>query len=220
MRNPVLVAAVLLLAASVPGAAESAPSCHLVVDPVGDDHLIEEAGSSPASVGSLDITSADVASDDRHVTAVIRLRSLTTVEPGAASGANYRVGFVVDDARFSMLAGRTADGTTRFWVSVSETVGGVSAGRILAYVDGVFDEDASEVRITSRRQVFGEVARIAAGTELARLTAESQRTAGVAALPVSPFPNPYGFTVSNGADEARSDASYAAGSPSCVVVGR
>ena len=217
MRRSVTAALALLLALAGTARAD-APSCRLVVDPQQDDYAVRDAGPSGVSVASLDIVSADVAADSRDVTGVIRVRSLALPDPGTPSGVAYDVGFRYDGRHFVLKADRTADGTSRFSV-ITDGELGEGSGLVIAHVDGVFDEDASEIRITSPRSVFTQVRRLRDGRPMEQPWAVSYRTSGMSEFPASPTSERRGFTVSADADNAVSDTAYAVGAPSCVRVG-
>ncbi len=215
MRAHAAVITALIVAA--PAAASPRETCRLVVDAERDDAAMEPAGPAPASSGPLDIVSADVAADRRWVTAVVRVRDLTALDASSASGTDYNLSFTRGLDRFTMTAGRTADGGMRFWVARSEPLGAVSGSRIFAFVDGVFDDDASEVRVTAPRAAFAEFDALRDGERLTDLVAETERTVGSAGHSGVPYPG--GFTISNGSDEARGETPYVIGEPSCVKPG-
>ena len=216
MRAGALLAAALVTASPL-AAHGGSPACRLVVDAERDDVAVPASGPGPTSSGPLDIVSADIAADRQHLTAVVRVRDLAALDPTTAYGADYNFSFTRGADRFTMTAGRTVDGGVRFWVSHSEPFAAVSGARIFAFVEGVFDDDASEVRVTAPRSAFADFGSFRAGQPLDDLVAETERTVGTAGHAGTPAPG--GFTVSNGSDEARGDTAYAFGEPSCVSPG-
>ncbi len=84
------LAVVLVSSAVVAGGAVAAPApvCNLVVDDKGDT----ESAPFPAS-DTIDITSADVASDGETLTAVLRVAKYTANETATIYGKRYIVAF-------------------------------------------------------------------------------------------------------------------------------
>lgn len=135
----------MLLAA--PGSA--APRCPLLPDPVGDNSFDGLFGDDPA----LDFVSADIVSDGQRFAVVMRVADLVLPPPGSPVSVMYEFAFraggptYVLNAKFSVLTGK------RFWLTTSTSA---SAGVISVFtssstavpVDGFFDEDLSEIRMS------------------------------------------------------------------------
>ena len=85
-----LLAVVAIVGSGVSaGAAPAKPVCNLVTDPA-------DLPDSP----SLDVRSADVATDGKNLTAVVRVTDVdSTADPKTATGRNWRLSFTVDTRR-------------------------------------------------------------------------------------------------------------------------
>lgn len=204
----------LLLLLVVAGAAPSAAApCPLVADPAYDDQVWPAESGTPREASSprVDITSADVVSDLRVVTAVIRVRGLNTFDPSAESGIGYWLMFTIGETDFTMTAERSPE-SSRFMLVLRRG----SFGEVLGYVDGSFNGDRNEVRITAPVSLFRPHVRLVRGTTLRSVTAVSFREQGVAQLPVSVMGRPYGYMNGFSADQTRPGRTYVAGSGGCV----
>ena len=219
MRMAALLGVTLAL---VGGPALGAPrrACNLVTDPIGDGSFWGQVPpGTPAYPTSLDIISADIASDAKHVTAVIRVDRLQTTETGSPTGIAYAFHVAVNKQRFELNASRTTGSDPRFtmWGRIEyvgdENNGAASYG-FIGLIDGIFDEDLSEIRMTAPIKNF--TPKVKPGARFDDLRLWSYYEAGYS----SPTENrrPFGST-GHSADAAESTATYAAGSPSCVKVG-
>ena len=208
--------------ALVAGPAAGAPTaaCNLVTDPAGDGSLWGQVpAGTPSYPTSLDILSADIANDDRLFTAVIRVDQLQSLEPGSPTGIGYSIHVTVNKQRFELTAGRNpgSDDIFHMWGRIEyvgdENNGAASYG-FIGLLDGVFDEDASEIRMTAPMRYFSP--RVKRGARFDDLRLWSYYRAGFASDTENR--RPFGSS-SHSADMAESTATYAAGSPSCVQVG-
>ncbi len=224
MRRLVLLFAACALTVGSEVVSTAAPSkyCNLVVDERGDDNVAFEPGGATSS-SSLDIVSADVASDRQNLTAVVRVPRLESLDLTSPSGAAYSVTFSSEKSRFELVASRHPDGELfQLWVitsSVGSGDGGASSatGRVL--IGGAFDEDASEVRITAPLKAFRPYASISPGTPIEAIQVVTYREVGNSEDTGAPEPIPGHAGAFNDADSASSKAKYPAGSASCVAVG-
>jgi hypothetical protein len=160
----------------------------------------------------LDIVSADVASDARSVTTVVRVQRLGTALEAPGRRNQYRFSFHFGGyGDVITYAYRGIDGE-KFHVTVPTE--GQERTKILLPATGAFDVSRNEVRVTiPLAQARGN--RIPRKTTyFTNLSAESFRGAGPVAGPVG------GVGVATGMDQASTKARYLAGSPSCVRVGR
>ncbi len=202
------------------GLAEPRRSCRMAIDPEGDDRT-----HTPAvlSTGSLDILSADVASDARFLTTVLRLRDLTD-NRGAPSGARYNIAFTLRGNRLITTAFRAPDGVQFELRILLESAGNANASAatygLIGKIDGVFDEDLSEIRMhvpTATLRPYG-------GTERRRfekLGAESAVRVGTTTDPGVLRRGYAGLAI--GGDDSGDSVStatvYIGGQPSCVTPG-
>ncbi len=214
-----LVGCLLVMSMAVSATAAPGWACKLVVDERGDSDIAFEPNAVTNS-SSLDVVSADVASNDRLLTAVIRVDELVSLDPRSPAGSFYQFMFTAQRSRFHLEAGRTVDGELfQLWVvtsSVGDENGGSSTSERRAVVDGVFDEDASEIRITAPLSAFRPHAVIARGTTISGFSITTFR--GVGNSGATGPGRGYSATM-HSSDHAKSTATYRAGSPSCVMVG-
>ncbi|MCA1824602.1 MAG: hypothetical protein ABR520_09170 [Mycobacteriales bacterium] len=187
--------------------------CRLVTDPVGDEtNRLKADGRDP----SLDLVSADVATDRKHLTVVLRLRKLSPPLSGDVTGQAFWLFFSVHETRFVVWAPVYPSGPADAHVSIA--AGGadpgavsVSAGTRIGSGTTTLDEVHNEVRMSTSLATFQNYEPITPGTRLYQLLAWSHVEVGVRdGLP--------GFT--DDVDRAISTRAYRAGDPSCVRVGR
>lgn len=159
--------------------------CNLVTDRTGD----AQAGAAafvpaflpPSTLGSddaLDITSADVASDTRMITGVIRVTKLSSASLNAPTGMTWRVGFTAGRFTFVLAGHSSATGSPAFDASYSTAE---RAGTYDAGATGVFDTARSEVRITVPRSLLAGQEDIKPGTILRVVTGETAEEIRVSA---------------------------------------
>lgn len=210
----------LIAAAAIAGtltvAAEAAPipkSCNLVVDPAGDD-----GGTLPHN-DSLDVLSADIASDAKSVTAVIKVAKLTATDNNAPSGRAWYFAFNVPGAATPIYLGATVTPTaTNFaygWVDGS-------INRSLGSATGKLDLAKNEIRVTAPIAAWGDRGAVKPKSKVTGLRTTSYYFVGaIAPVPATPVTaaNPGGGSLQPG-DEALSAKTYIAAAPSCVVVGQ
>jgi hypothetical protein len=173
--------------------AKPKPACNLLTDEVD----LEESKS-------LDIVSADVATNAKLMTTVIRVTDLgDTGDPSTKGGRQYLLNFKVDGG------------------AVTTVVYDGPGGTYTNYGTAVLDEERNEVRWTAPLKEVEERRRITitpGRTKLASLTARTQ--SGIT-LPRE-IRDASGLTFVDGVYLDNSKAptsSYLAGSPSCVRVG-
>ena len=206
------------------GPALAAPkrACNLVTDPAGDGGMWGQVPpGTPAYPTSLDILSADIATDAKNLTAVIRVAELQSMETGSPGGIGFSFNVTVDKNRFSLSASRDTGSDPLFTLSgrleyVGDENNGAASYGMLGLIDGVFDEDRSEIRMTAPLKLFSPAAKISRGDRFNDLRLWSHYTVGFASD--TDNRRPHGG-VGHSADRAESKATYAAGSPSCVRVG-
>ncbi|HVE99097.1 MAG TPA: hypothetical protein VNA12_07945 [Mycobacteriales bacterium] len=222
MRSMRVAATLGITLALVGGPALGAPkrACNLVTDPRGDGGLYGQVPpGTPAYPTSLDILSADIASNNKQFTAVIRVDELVSLDPGSPTGIGYAFNVTVNKQRFALAASRTPGSEPVFTMSGrleyvgDENNGGATYG-LIGLIDGVFDEDASEIRMTAPLTYF--TPKVKRGARFDDLRLWSYYEAGYASDTENR--RPWGG-VNHSADRAESRATYAAGSPSCVKVG-
>lgn len=209
-RARLVLAATTVAAVALAGGASAAPAkpCNLMVDPAGDASFL---GAAPND-RSLDIRSADVATDAKTLTGVLRLDAFSAVSPGSPLGRGYYVQFNVPGASFPIYLNLqiTPDLTRYTWGTLETLPNG--SGRYVRKGDatGVVDGAANELRVSVPLSALATVTRIKPGTKLSALTATTTSVIGTSAS---------GGLVAT-VDTAESSKSYITGSPSCVVPGK
>ena len=211
-RVALLVAAVCLTGLATPGVAGQKRACMLVRDVAGD--ATDQPGLAVPGINQpdLDIVSADVASDPRAVTTVVRVQDLGTALDAAGRRTQYRFSFHLGAyGDVVTYAYRGVDGE-KFHVTVPTE--GEGTTKTLLPATGVFDVARSEVRVTIPLQQASGNRKIRRPTYISELAAATFRGVG----PVAGVAGSIG--VSTGVDTASSTSRYVVGSPSCVQVGR
>ncbi|HVE99075.1 MAG TPA: hypothetical protein VNA12_07835, partial [Mycobacteriales bacterium] len=155
-RRSTVAAVALTLGILATPAAGKAPVCNLVRDPAGDDSVGLGSVDGPPTDTSdtLDILSADLATDRATLTVVIRVAKLSFYDPTAPTGQRYSFWFLGDESRFLLEAHRTRTGEF-FTAQVQGPPTAVNGTDVypmypLGPVRGMFDDDANEVRIHVR----------------------------------------------------------------------
>lgn len=206
----------LALAASLPLAltAEAAtrpkpkPVCKLVVDATSDASFL---GAAPNDA-NLDIVSADVASNAKTITAVLRLASFAETDPQAPLGRGYYLTFNAPGSEFPLYFNFQITPDLKRFTWGSQEVLATGNGSYVKKGDatGVLDAAKGEIRISAPVSAVSAIANVKPGAKLSSLTASSTMVLGTSAT---------GGLVST-VDEAEGAKSYVAGYPSCVVPGK
>lgn len=192
------------------------PVCKIIVDDAGD---AEYNGAVPGDAGD-DILSADLASDGKNITAVLRLAALTANNPSAPLGQMFYLEFMPKGGgALLFLSARTFPTGVKFTYgySGSDPVLPLTTSFAIGDAKGAIDLAAKEVRITAPLAGFAAQGKMTKGTKLDSLTAKSYRIVGQGLAPsqnVGPARAPIGG-VSFPFDEA-TGKSYTVGTPSCV----
>jgi hypothetical protein len=210
LRPALALAAVLALAGAglAHAAAPVAPSCNLLVDDKGDAQFL---GAVPNDA-NLDITSADVASDAKTITAVLRLAAYADTDPQSPLGRGYYVLFNAPGLDFPIYFNmQITPDLTRFAWGDRETLA-TGNGSYVKKGDatGVIDAAKGEIRISVPVSDVKGIAKVAPGAKLSSLTANATAVLGTSAT---------GGLVST-VDDAASSKTYTMGTPSCVVPGK
>ncbi len=215
--RPVLALAACTALAAGTGVAAAAPMpvCNLVTDKAGDTNLYPVGG---VTSDALDITSVDVASDKRTVTAVIRVKKLALTDPKAPTGMTWGATFVVSGITLGLSGHTGPTGAPLFYASYTDPTTGGSI--YAAPVSGTFDLAKNEVRMSAASATFARQATIKAGkTKLTEIGAVTG-TEVLIPLPAGPFGNTLFSDSEFPADEATGGKDYLAGTASCVTVGK
>lgn len=203
-----------LILTGVAGNASAAPVCNLGVDPEGDTFLAryQEDPRLPSPVygpqeDSLDIVSADLASDGKVVTAVIRVKNLGAAASTAPTGRGYEFTFLSSKTENILYLRALKASSEAFEVGFKEPleVGVTTLYTSLGEATGVFDVAKSEVRITAPLSVFDAQGGVKNGDKVTLGEITTGRIAG----PRTPF-----------ADALVGEKSYKIGDASCVKPGK
>jgi hypothetical protein len=196
----------LVLTCGVAGAAAKKPVpkpvCNLVLDDAGDASVL---GPDPSD-SSLDILSADVASDAKSFTAVLRVKSVSAGSL-AATGRNYYVQITTPSYPNPIYFSYETDPTGAYynWGELAPGTGGVGTYTSKGTATGSIVPAKNEIHITVPVAELRLLANLKPGTKVSSVHANT--TAAFVVL-VS--------TV----DEADSSKAYIAGAKSCVVPGK
>ncbi len=206
MKLRVLTAAAIVLASVLTPVAEAATKpkavCNLIVDAKGDG----------AYGGSLDIVSADIATDTKKITAVIRVASFAETNSQAPTGQEWYMHFQIPGSSTESFLSYLSTPTDKsFGYGEVNAVTGVNNG--LGEATGVADRAKNEIRITAPISSWAG-AKAPAGAKITAITAEAYWFQGVSVPGV----------VSGGrldaSDDGAAKTSYTSGAKSCVVVGK
>lgn len=203
-------------AAPMAHAATVRPACDLVTDPAGD--------VTPTTLGTnnndYDIRSADIATNKRQLTAVIRLTSLAPEDATSAAARDYEFDFDANGQRFGLLANLVTGGAS-FEAAVYDTnAAGGQSGTDLGELSGVIDSVHHEIRMTAPLQLFAPYASFKQ-TYVDQLYVTSARAVGDDGAATPDGRVTVGSqSVATVVDDASSKARYAPGRTSCVRVGK
>lgn len=214
MRTRPALAIVLAASVVLGGAATAAPKakpvkpvCNIVTDPKGDTFLLrtqDGAGAYGPQEDALDIVSADLASNAKKITAVIRVAKLAE-SIATGRGQSYEMQFLTNGTENKLyLSATILNGAKTFGVGFRDATSNLSSS--LGEASGVFDLAKSEIRITAPVSTFsGQGDGVKPGTVLTVGDLTASRNIVVANV----------F-----ADVATDGGSYRAGNPSCVTPGK
>ena len=203
-------------AAPLAHASSARPACDLVTDPSGDVILAAPGVAN----GDYDITSADVATDKRHLTAVIRLSSLAPEDTASPAARDYEFAFTANGHSFGLEAALLTGGVSFDAVVYDTTAPGGRTGTAIGEITGIVDSAHHEIRMTAPLSLFAPYASFKQ-TYLDGFNVTSARAVGHSgtATPdgrVSVGAQSTAFVV----DQATSTARYTPGQRSCVRVGK
>lgn len=213
----VTLAAATAILGLAPAALGAPKVCNLVVDPKGDQHHFgDEAHPADSYYVSpdLDIVGGDIASNKRHVTAVLRLASLRQTDMDAPTGRSWSATFTVGGTTYQFRARQAQTGG-------SGTVWNETAGVGLGTAAVVYDYTNREIRFSAPVSVF----KLKPGQQITGLTLTAGHFYGTGPIALSAPVAGYGaYAGSAGADgtldTAKTTKAYTAGAASCVAVGR
>lgn len=223
-RSAVVLA---LTAAALTGTAADAapkpkPVCKIVLDGTGDTFLArpqETAGPGPQEDG-FDITSADIASDAKTLTAVIRVKKLSTAIQTSPAGAGFAFDFLLPSSPMqgSLRAVYVTGQPAYYEATYKDPSVPNSPSTFLGLAKGFADTKKNEVHISVPVSMFSVLGQIKKGTKIQ--PAGDAATSGRA---VPPSPGTKGQPVATRyafADVATESKIYTVGAKSCVTPGK
>jgi hypothetical protein len=224
VRAAVLVVSLLPLGAATSAFAATRPApkpvCQIIKDATGDAAY---NGVVPGT-GNDDIVSADLASNGKTVTAVIRLAALDANDPQAPLGHNYIVTFGGKGAANTLfLAARTYATGTKFLYGYqgSDPTLPINISYPMGDATGTVNAAKKEIHISVANAAFAaQGSKLPVGSKLTSPAVLSYRIVGQGVVPsmqVGPQWVPLGG-VSEPFDDA-AGKSYVVGTPSCVKPG-
>ncbi|MCA1824636.1 MAG: hypothetical protein ABR520_06945 [Mycobacteriales bacterium] len=181
----------------------AAPVCNLVVDDKGD-------GDAPAA-DALDIVSADIASDAKNITGVIRLAKYSANEGTAPLGVNYQIVFTGQGGDAYVFLALISVPNGNFF-QYGHNAGTNDTGDGAA--TGVIDAAKSEIRITAPIAALSEHGNFKPGAKITGINVVVARWIG-AYVNDGAYAGLYGP-----GDAAEGAKAYVGGTKSCVVVGK
>jgi hypothetical protein len=225
MKARALLLSTSLVLAGFAGVATAAPKakpvCNLVADATGDANL----GGAPGGAGD-DIVSADIATDAKTLTGVVRMAGLAANDPEWLNGRAYFAEFTAPGSADVLFVQARAYPTGTIWsygYSGVDPTSGINTSYTLGSATGVIDEAKKEVRISAPVKGFvdGAKAKIGPGVKLKGLGARVYRQGGQGLVPSQEVA---GTRVPlSGLNVLLDDAAggtYVMGTPSCVAVGK
>lgn len=243
VRTAVALAAVgaLLASGAASAATKAKPLCNLVADAAGDaaptlKDVIFPIEFTPApippvqapagfpnvplgsSTDALDVLSADLAANKKHITAVIRLKKLASTAPTAApSGMRWKFFWVADEVVFSMGAHADPTGAITFDAAYVDTLG---RGNLYAGgVTGSFDTAKSEIHLSASPSLFAQ-ANIKVGSKLSKLNVLTGVEAAISDKTGRVTSGAIYRTYPVTHDTADTAKTYVVGTSSCVTPGK
>ena len=196
--------------AGLAGAAPAKVACNLIQDEKDDTFLLrsqDAAGAYGPQEDAADIVSADVASNAKTITGVIRVKSLAKAASTSPGGLSYDINLTSSATESPLylraVVPNSGDGTAEAGSRESVVVTSVSAPLGAGTV--VVDKAKNEVRFSFPVALFDSVGGLKVGTKLNFGDVTTGRAAGSRAV----------F-----ADVATDGKTYVAGSKSCVAPGK
>lgn len=206
MRRLIAVAAAACMLSALPAQAATKPkpkpkkpSCKLVLDAEKDAGALSNPNGATYDP-ALDVMSADVASNAKFLTWVIRVKKLTKSDTMSPVGQRFTTSFTVGTSSVPLNVNIDAQGHVFFPPGAVNTF---------------FDEGKSEIRFTMPMSVLPQA--LPAGTIMRNFQVSTATSVGL-----DPATFPSGGIPLSPVDTALSSSttSYVAGWPSCVAIGK
>ena len=206
-----LVAGSAALAVAAAGGAVAAPpkpACDLIVDPKGDASFLDTLPND----ASLDIVTADLATDAKTLTGVMRVDKFSSLSATSPLGRGYYILFNAPGSEFPLYLNLqiTPDLTRFAWGTREVLASGNGSYVKKGDATGVVDAEKSELRISVPLSAFSAVTKLKPGSKLSSLNASTTSVLGTSAT---------GGLVAT-IDDAASSKFYMVGGKSCVAVNK
>ncbi|MDX6274357.1 MAG: hypothetical protein QOJ92_1567 [Frankiales bacterium] len=203
------------------------PVCNLITDAPGDTGIgvLTAAPSAPVPDDSLDVVSADIASDATYATAVIRVKALAASDPQAVGGRTYFFEFNAPGADANVLffgASLPTTGANTFeWGDITNTAGQDNLNNKGAAVGAIV---GNEIHISvALKDLKAAGVKFDKGSKISNLSVTTGNLVGLApgnpadnTTPAGPFYGYEAFTL----DSAVGTKAYTAAALSCVKPGK
>jgi hypothetical protein len=205
-----LVLAASLAAAGTASAATKAkpkPVCNLITDPTDDSSFLPGMPDQ-----SMEITSADISSSAKVITAVIRVKDLAASSNAAYLGRNFYFRWNAPEAEYPLFVSASTDavdGDTFSYGRYGVTADGVEQDGLyggLGDAQGVIDRAHNLIRISVPTSVMSDFGKVKVGSKFTGLYTGALALIGVPGV---------GGALQT-VDEAEGSKSYVAGALSCV----
>lgn len=182
------------------------PVCNLVTDSASD---VTAPGDA-----SQEILSADIASDAKNFTTVVRLKGIKATGVGQL-GKEVRIDFTLPGGVAKAWMGWTSSvygGDTFQYGLIGQGAGGSTSPT--GDAAGSIDVAKNELRMTVPTSAMNELGKAKVGNKVTDIVVTASQLVGVA-------PNPSGAYAffSESVDSAEASAAYTTGTPSCVKPG-
>lgn len=192
--------------AAMPRAVKAKPMCHQITDPAGDaTGALVNGPLGSSNDDYLDILGADVASDGKALTAVIRLKA---VGADSTSLTGSRIYFNFSTGGQKLFVAAILDGKGGATYSAGDFNGTAGARHTISAVTGSMSTTAKEIHITAPASTWPVP--IKSGVTLDSLGVLAARFYGANAI----------RGVTSAVDDAATTATYTVGAKSCVTPGR
>ena len=194
------------------------PVCHLVTDATGD-----ASPQSPLpSDDTLDITSADIATNATTLTVVVRVLNLGATSVPQHTGVSYEVNFALPSAANQLFLSYASDDSgAHSEFGDIETLAGQGNYTPKGTATTVVDKAKNEIRISAKLSDLSALGKFTPGVKITGIDAKTSQLIGTPqATPDVPGVIGPGNGLLNPVDDAPGSLKYVIGTPSCVPVGK
>lgn len=200
----------LVLATAVTGVSQAAA-------PKKVCKLVSDSATDGARGDALEIISADVATNTKSLTAVIRVKKLAKSNPDAPTGQSWYIDWTVPGGKFPMAMSYAVSPTGES-ASVSYKDGNLYRGATGDVTKAVFDTVKNEIRMTAPLNAWAAEVGVTIKPKMKLSGLAVNAFWYVGAIVTTPAGTTSGGSLQPGDDAAGKP--YVAGTPSCVTVGK